>query len=123
MTSELVRSRTEDIVATPRPWGHFLQFVQNEPVSVKVITVEPGHRLSLQTHSNRDELWQVLDLPFLVQVDGRSWEAQVGELVWVPAGSEHRMTNRGDRVGRMLEVAFGDFDENDIVRIEDDYSR
>ena len=33
------------------------------------------------------------------------------------------MANHGDRVGRLLEIAFGDFDEADIVRLHDDYAR
>lgn len=123
MTSELVRTRADETFTAERPWGQFRQFVQNEPVSVKVITVNAGHRLSLQRHRNRDELWQVLDRPLLVQVDGRTWTAGVGELVWVPASVEHRLTNPGDRPARVLEIAFGEFDEADIVRIEDDYSR
>ncbi|MFL6100210.1 MAG: phosphomannose isomerase type II C-terminal cupin domain [Actinomycetales bacterium] len=121
--SERNHSRADDAFVAVRPWGQFQQFVQNEPVTVKIITVEPGHRLSLQKHGNRDEMWQVLDQPIYVEVDGRGWDAQVGDIVWVAAGAEHRMTNRGDQRGRLLEIAFGDFDEGDIVRIEDDYAR
>ena len=117
------RSRADDIFVAERPWGQFQQFVENERVTVKIITVQPGHRLSLQTHGHRDEMWQVLDTPIYVEVDGRAWDAQVGEIVWVAAGAEHRMTNRSTQSGRLLEIAFGDFDEADIVRIEDDYAR
>jgi len=106
-----------------RPWGGFQQFATNEPVTVKIITVEPGHRLSLQRHQHRGELWQILDVPIDVEVDGRAWSAEVDEQVWVPRGAVHRMTNRGDRAGRLLEIAFGHFDEDDIERLQDDYSR
>jgi mannose-6-phosphate isomerase-like protein (cupin superfamily) len=68
-------------------------------------------------------MWQVLDTPIQVKVDEREWEAQVGEMVWVPNGAQHRMANRSDRPGRLLEIAFGDFDESDIVRLHDDYAR
>jgi mannose-6-phosphate isomerase-like protein (cupin superfamily) len=117
------RSRADDIFVAERPWGQFQQFVENEPVTVKIITVQPGHRLSLQTHDHRDEMWQVLDVPIHVEVDGAEWDAQVGERVWVPAGAEHRMANQGSVPGRLLEIAFGDFDESDIVRLHDDYAR
>jgi mannose-6-phosphate isomerase-like protein (cupin superfamily) len=117
------RSRTSDVFVAQRPWGQFQQFVENEPVTVKVITVEPGHRLSLQTHPHRDEIWQVLDAPMRARVEDREWDAQVGEQVWVPAGSRHRIANRGDVPARLLEIAFGDFDEADIERLEDDYAR
>lgn len=111
------------IFVVERPWGQFEQFVSNEQVTVKVITVLPGHRLSLQTHCNRGEFWQVLDVPLNVTVDDRSWTAQPGESVWVPQAAQHRLGNSGDRPGRVLEVAFGEFDEADIERLHDDYTR
>jgi mannose-6-phosphate isomerase-like protein (cupin superfamily) len=116
-------SPADAIFVAERPWGQFQQFVQNAPVTVKIITVQPGHRLSLQKHGHRDEMWQVLDTPIYVEVGERAWDAQVGEVVWVPCGSEHRMSNRTDRPGRLLEIAYGDFDESDITRLEDDYAR
>lgn len=106
-----------------RPWGSFQQLTLNEPTTVKIITVEPGHRLSLQTHARRAELWQVLDVPLDITVDDRSWTAAPGEQVWVPQGAKHRMGNSGEVPGRILEVGYGTFDEDDIVRLEDDYSR
>lgn len=113
----------DGIFTVERPWGNFQQFASNEPVTVKIITVNPGHRLSLQTHDHRGEFWQVLDSPIEVTVDGRTWSAQPGESVWVPCHAEHRMANKGDQPGRLLEIAFGDFDEADIVRLQDDYAR
>jgi mannose-6-phosphate isomerase len=106
-----------------RPWGHFQQLITNEPVTVKIITLQPGHRLSLQKHGHRGEFWQVLDVPIDVTVDDRSWTAQPGDQVWVPCGAEHRMSNTGSEVGRLLEIAYGDFDESDIERLDDDYTR
>ncbi len=106
-----------------RPWGQFQQLVSNERVTVKIITVQPGHRLSLQKHGHRGEFWQVLDVPIDITVDERQWVAQPGEQVWVPCGAVHRMGNSGSEPGRLLEIAFGDFDEADIERLEDDYAR
>ncbi len=117
------RNPTVDIFSLERPWGQFQQFVSNETVTVKIITVEAGHRLSLQRHQHRGEMWQILDVPMDITVDDRQWEAQPGEMVWVPRGATHRMGNSGSRPARLLEVAFGHFDENDIERLEDDYSR
>jgi mannose-1-phosphate guanylyltransferase/mannose-6-phosphate isomerase len=112
-----------EVFVVERPWGQFQQFVTNEPVTVKIITVEPGHRLSLQRHEHRAEFWQVLDAPIEVTVDDLTWEAHRGEPVWVPRGAVHRICNKGSRPGRLLEIAYGQFDEADIVRLEDDYTR
>lgn len=121
--ADVRRDRTRDIFVEERPWGRFQQFVTNEQVTVKIITVEPGHRLSLQRHGRRAEMWHVVDGPVDVIVDGRSWSAAPGESVWVPGGATHRLGNSGERTARLLEVAFGDFDEADIERLQDDYTR
>lgn len=111
------------IVTSRRPWGGFEQLSFNESTTVKVITVSPGHRLSLQTHARRAELWQVLDGPLEVTVGDETWTAATDERVWVPLGARHRMHNPGEEPARVLEIAWGDFDEDDIVRLEDDYDR
>lgn len=106
-----------------RPWGRFEQLAHNESVTVKIITVAPGQRLSLQRHSQRDEWWTVLDAGLEVEVDGTSSTPDVGERVWIPCGATHRVRNCGAADARFLEVAFGHFDEQDIERLEDDYER
>lgn len=115
--------RAADVFTVQRPWGSFTQFATNESVTVKTITVQPGSRLSLQRHGHRGELWQVLQGPLDITVDDRTWSAAVGELIWVPQGAVHRLGNSGGQPGTLLEVAFGRFDEDDIERLEDDYSR
>ncbi|HEX8498687.1 MAG TPA: phosphomannose isomerase type II C-terminal cupin domain [Actinomycetales bacterium] len=123
-TDSATTSPVSDVFAVARPWGSFQQFATNVQCTVKIITVDPGSRLSLQKHEHRGEMWQILDVPIEITVDDRTWTAAVGEMVWVPVGAEHRMSNiGGDRPGRLLEVAFGHFDEDDIERLDDDYAR
>lgn len=111
------------VLVDERPWGSFEQYCSNEPCTVKTITVQPGHRLSLQRHEHRDELWTVLDGTVMVEVEGRTWKALAGEKVWIPRGALHRLGNVGAQAARVLEIAFGHFDESDIERLSDDYSR
>lgn len=112
-----------EVLTVRRPWGHFDQLSAGEPVTVKTITVQPGHRLSLQRHRHRGELWQVLDEGLEVTVGDRTWPASPGELVWVPVGELHRLGNVGTEPARVVEVAFGHADEADIERVADDYDR
>ena len=120
---DLQRDRRDDVFVVERPWGQFQQFVTDQHATVKTMLVKPGHRLSLQWHRARSEMWQVVHGPVLVTVGEETWEAQVGELIWIPQGTLHRLEGMSDKEGLVLEVAFGQFDEDDIVRIEDDYSR
>ena len=106
-----------------RPWGRFDQYSHNEATTVKVITVQPGQRLSLQKHALRSEYWIVLDGPVDVTVGADTWAAQAGDRIWIEVGELHRMGNSGSSPVRVLELAYGDFDEDDIERFEDDYAR
>ncbi len=118
-----LRDPREAIFRSVRPWGGFQQFTLNQASTVKVITVAPGQRLSLQRHQQRGEMWQVLDSELEVTVDDDTWLAVAGEVVWVPRGATHRAGNPGEHAVRFLEIAFGDFDEDDIERLQDDYER
>jgi mannose-6-phosphate isomerase len=111
------------ITTVNRPWGSFDVLLNNAPATVKVITVAAGQRLSLQRHRSRDEMWQVLDGPVDVEIDGQRTRPRAGDRVWVSRGATHRIGNSGDHPVHILEVAFGHFDEEDIERFEDDYER
>ncbi|MGZ4595677.1 MAG: phosphomannose isomerase type II C-terminal cupin domain [Actinomycetes bacterium] len=106
-----------------RPWGHFERFTLNESSTVKIISVDPGQRLSLQVHEHRDEWWHILDPDLVVQLDDESLACAAGDKVWIPRGTAHRVENRGTAPARFLEIAFGEFDETDIERLADDYAR
>jgi mannose-6-phosphate isomerase-like protein (cupin superfamily) len=110
------------IVVDHRPWGEFERFTLNEPTTVKIITVDAGHRLSLQRHQYRDELWTILDTPLQVEIAGDAWVANQGDKIWIPRGTTHRIAAT-ESSGRFLEIAFGNFDESDIERLADDYPR
>ena len=117
------RNPTVDIFVVERPWGQFQQFVSNETVTVKIITVEPGHRLSLQKHEHRGEMWQILDVPIDITVgERRGWPSRARRS-GCPGARPTGWATAAREPGRLLEVAFGHFDEADIERLEDDYAR
>lgn len=123
MTDTASTPAAPTVLVDERPWGRFEQLVLNKQVTVKIITVKPGHRLSLQTHTLRDESWKILELGLVVEIGGREWEPVVGEQVWIPRGVTHRVANKGAAPARFVEVAYGHFDECDIIRLQDDYER
>lgn len=106
-----------------KPWGKFEQYTHNTLSTVKVITVKPGGSLSRQYHHWRDELWVVLDTGAQIELGDMVIRPQVGDRVLIPRTTVHCLSATGDRPVRILEVSFGEFDENDIVRLEDVYGR
>lgn len=106
-----------------KPWGKVVTYALNQPSSVRVITVEPGQETSVHYHQMRDEMWVVLDVGLTVQIGNRTIEASPGEEFIVSAETTHRLSNRGDARGRVLEIAYGYTTEDDTLRVEDDYGR
>ncbi|MBL9186323.1 MAG: phosphomannose isomerase type II C-terminal cupin domain [Opitutaceae bacterium] len=107
-----------------RPWGSFKQYAHNRECTVSLMTVRPGQRLSLQSHTGRAELWIVLDDGAIVQVGDAAREYRAGDEIWIPAHEKHRLAcNAGTRSIRVLEVAFGNWQQADIIRYEDDFLR
>lgn len=106
-----------------RPWGSFKQYAHNHPVTVSLMTVTPGMRLSLQSHTMRAELWIVLDEGAVVQVGDQQLHPHAGDEVWIKVNQQHRLSCAGDQPVRVLEVAFGNWQQADITRYDDDFKR
>ena len=118
-----IPSEKPGVVYVERPWGTFKQFANNEDCTVSLMTILPGQRLSLQSHTGRAELWIVIDDGVSVQVGDDVREYQAGDEIWIPANERHRLSCSGDKPLRVLEVAFGNWQQEDIRRYEDDYQR
>lgn len=112
-----------DVSFVERPWGSFKQYAHNADCTVSLMTVKPGSRLSLQSHTGRAELWIVLDDGAVIQVGDQVREYHAGDEVWIPANEKHRLACGGSRPVRVLEVAFGNWQQADITRYEDDFQR
>lgn len=136
-----------------RPWGGFFVLDESQaqlfadlyfaglPVdslriagqlSPKVLLVAPRQRLSWQYHHRRAEIWQVVQGPVGVATsdtdagsDVRRYEA--GERLVIRQGERHRLVGL-ESWGIVAEVwqhtdPASPSDENDIVRVQDDFGR
>ncbi len=110
-------------VKDERPWGHFIQYAKNQQCTVKIIEINPGEKLSLQTHELRDEYWVALDSGLGITLEGERVSFGKGSEIYIPRGTEHSIENLGFSSAKFLEIAFGHFDEDDIERLEDRYGR
>jgi mannose-6-phosphate isomerase len=117
-----IPSDKPDVRRVDRPWGSFAQYANNQEVTVSLMTVTAGQRLSLQSHIGRAELWIAIDDGAIVEVDDRVLRPRAGEEIWIPAESRHRLSSESGTV-RVLEIAFGNWQQEDITRYADDYDR
>ena len=107
-----------------RPWGTYSVLEEGAGFKIKRIEVKPGASLSLQMHNHRSEHWVVVAGVAKVINGEREIDILVNESTFIPAGHQHRLTNPGQDVCVLIEVQTGGYlGEDDIVRLQDNYSR
>lgn len=148
--SSFVRIRYKDKV---RPWGGFFvveeddsqkfiqqffshlipgQLVISGKLSPKILLVEPGKKLSWQYHHRRAEIWRLISGRAGIIKSDDDQEKEVvllekGDIVELKQGERHRLIGL-DQWGIVAEIwmhtdASNPSDEQDIIRLQDDFGR
>ncbi|NMB56386.1 phosphoheptose isomerase [Candidatus Beckwithbacteria bacterium] len=108
-------------------------FNQKLKYDPKILLVEPGKKLSWQYHHRRSELWTVLQADVAIDLaknDKQSKQApkyQKGDIIKIPVLQRHRLIGLNNW-GLVAEIWLHSnkdkpSDENDIVRVDDDFGR
>lgn len=136
-----------------RPWGGFYvidennapQFVKHyfpgenidelkitEKISPKILLVAPNSRLSWQYHHRRAEIWKCIEGPVAVATSDNDEEKERhtlnnGDVIRLQQGERHRLIGL-DTWGIIAEIwqhtdADNPSNEDDIVRVQDDFGR
>jgi len=107
-----------------RPWGSYKTLQIDHGFQVKSITVNPGGRLSLQSHEKRAEHWVVVKGIATVTINESVKEYEVNEAVYIPQQAKHRLENFTKEPVIIVEVQVGSYlGEDDIKRYDDVYGR
>ena len=106
-----------------RPWGSFEVLIDECGYKVKKIVVNRDGKLSLQLHTKRNEYWHILSGHGEMQLGNTAWVVQSGDTVEIDKLEVHRISNVSDRPLVILELQTGVCEEDDIIRIKDDYGR
>lgn len=101
-------------------------------LSPKILLVKPGKRLSWQYHHRRAEIWKMIDGTAQVVISDTDEEKavknlKVNEVIRLSQGQRHRLVGL-NTWGVVAEIwqhtdANHPSDENDIVRLQDDFGR
>ncbi|NEU09871.1 cupin domain-containing protein [Flavihumibacter sp. R14] len=136
-----------------RPWGGFFVINEDQaqkfaaeyfagiPVedlrisgklSPKILVVAPNKRLSWQYHHRRAEIWKVISgnvgvVTSLTDEEGELQVLKPGELITLQQGQRHRLIGTSEW-GVLAEIwqhtdKENPSDEDDIVRVQDDFGR
>jgi len=110
----------------PKPWGQEEIFAETSYYVGKILTVRPGHALSLQYHERKVETMRVLagegefhlgEWP--LQAPLKVVPAKPGDVFHIVPGTVHRVVANSELV--ILEISTPHLD--DVVRLEDRYGR
>ncbi len=136
-----------------RPWGGFFvldesqadlfietffptykkeELMLGNKLSPKILVVAPGQRLSWQYHHRRAEIWRVVEGEVGVVMSDTDDETELntfepGDIIVLTKGQRHRLVGL-DGWGVLAEIwqhtnPDEPSDEDDIVRLQDDYGR
>ena len=125
-SSWMIRDAARNFARSTRPWGDFYGWDAGSQWKIKTIYIKPGKRLSLQYHHHRQEHWMLVEGDATATIhagDGTPQviEMKIGAPIFVDREAVHRLESK--KGGIVVEVALGNFDEQDIVRVEDDHGR
>lgn len=107
-----------------RPWGFYTVIAQGKGFLTKIIHVNSGQKLSVQSHNHRSEHWVVLSGEAKVILEGKDHILSQGNSIDIPLKAVHSLQNPYDEDLEIIEVQLGELlIEDDIVRYEDMYGR
>ena len=133
-----------------RPWGGFLLIDESQSqdfintliskknlkiegrLSPKILIINPNSRLSWQFHYRRKEIWRVYknSVGIIRSIDKNPNEMEIlkeGDIIKIQTEERHRLVGLSN-IGVVAEIWIhtdlnNPSDEQDIVRLQDDYSR
>ena len=107
-----------------RPWGSYTVLEDEKGYKLKRLVVKPHKRLSLQKHFHRNEHWIVVSGTATVVVGDEKKLVRPNESTYIKMGQIHRLSNEGKIPVVLIEAQVGEYtEEDDIVRIEDEFNR
>ena len=107
-----------------RPWGYYTVLAEGKGFLTKMIQVNPGQKLSVQSHNHRSEHWVVLEGMAKVLLEGKEHILSPGHSIDIDVKEIHSLQNPYEEILKIIEVQKGDLlIEEDIVRYEDMYGR
>jgi len=128
----LDESQAPQFIATFFPHLSLEDFSGYEKLSPKILVVAPDQRLSWQYHHRRAEIWKLIGGVAGVAISDTDEQTdlqtlEVGDVINLKRGERHRLVGT-DGYGVVAEIwqhtdSAHPSDEDDIVRVQDDFGR
>lgn len=107
-----------------KPWGNELLFALASKYAGKILTINKGHRLSLQFHNKKEETLYLLKGSIRLSI--RDSKGKIRGMIMKPGTVHHLPPKTVHRIAalkysQILEVSTPEL--YDVVRMDDDYDR
>jgi mannose-6-phosphate isomerase-like protein (cupin superfamily) len=100
-----------------RPWGSATTILENTSYRIRMLEIQPGKNLSLQSHQKLSEHWVVLEGTADVQRGDEKVILQENESTYIPKEMRYRLWNSGKNTLQIIEVQQGEYlGDDDIER-------
>ena len=107
-----------------KPWGTYQILEKQKNYLIKIIIVQPGEKLSLQSHEHRSEHWTIVEGVANITINDSKKILNSNESIFIPVKAKHRIENNQNNVLKIIEIQYGsNLSEDDIIRYEDIYNR
>ena len=111
-------------ITEKRPWGYYTVIAEGNNYKIKIIHVNSGQKLSVQSHNYRSEHWVVLSGVAKVLLNDKEYILNVGQNIDIGLKDIHSLQNSTGKDLEILEVQMGEIlSEDDIIRYSDIYGR
>jgi len=108
-------------VVEKRKWGITHLHWKDDEIAIKTLIIFPGEYTSLQYHDKRDEFWYAVRKTKIVK-DGKEILLKKHGYEMIPRKLKHRIIGVNNP-SIITEISYGEFSEDDIVRLKDKYGR
>ena len=107
-----------------RPWGKYINLYNGNGFLLKELVINSKSSISLQKHLHRSERWTITKGKPKVSINKKKYFLKVGQSIFVPKKSIHRIENIYSTPVQIAEVQMGSIlKETDIIRYKDIYGR
>ena len=100
-----------------RPWGEYHYITEAEKYNVRRVLINPGQKISTQTHNHRSEHWVIVSGIAKITINNDINIIKENESIYIPPGTMHTIENSEMFPLEIIEIQTGQLlTEDDVIR-------
>ena len=123
----VVNPEITDEFEAPEPYKRFMKILvdhavfKDAPLCMTLVTYPPDAKCPPHSHVEAVEIYFVLEGRLVATVQGKPYQIEKGQLIYIPHDKEHYAENREDRVCRFLAIHVPGVD--DVAQVKREWTK